>query len=386
MDIKPPIANGDDSFSEDQAFAAVSTLDEQPAEEVILPEWTGPRCDKCSAPIKTEMVKVCRSCGWYARLGTFVEVDPDWETEDELNQAPPPPQPSHLEVWMQLLPWWAWAIIATVSIVVVESVAVRLLAPSNSWFRAAWSFTQLIIGGLTFVGCHVFSFLIQATDDADMTIQDLLIRPLKVWKRVLQGLPVRLWLVNAAAAGLTAIVMSLAVIGGLDYERLLDWGFEQPKKQNLMGAMVSQMQKAAKAKDENLEDAVKDFAGSQNVDQQEQQQQPTPPPKPRLETDCVILGYRANQDGQIHTLLLGTSLGKKLVYAGTVAPPNGQEFAGLALQLAAAKSASPFLQVHTDATWVQPKFTCRVTYNTQKKDGRLLGLRWEEYSGTVSMP
>ena len=28
----------------------------------------------------SDVVTICRSCGWYASLGTFVEVDPNWET------------------------------------------------------------------------------------------------------------------------------------------------------------------------------------------------------------------------------------------------------------------------------------------------------------------
>lgn len=386
MDKAPTIPSLDEPLPEDELAVSLTPVDESADDGMIAPEWTGPRCEKCHAPVKTKLVEVCRSCGWYARLGTYLEVDPDWETEDELNQAPPPPQPSHVEVWMNLLPKWAWVIIATVSLVVAESVVVRLITPADSWIRTAWSFTQLLVGVLTFFVCHIFSFLVQAADDADMNVQDLLIRPLKVWKQIFRELPKRQSVVNAAAAGLTAALMSLVVIGGLHYERLLDWGFEQPKKQNLMGAMVSQMKKAAQDKPGSLEDSVRDFADSQDLDKNGEKQPPAPPPKPRLETDCVILGYRASVDGHIHTLLLGTARGKQLVFAGSVPPPDDEEFAELAPQLVAAKTPYPFLQLQTEATWVEPKFTCSVSYTSQSKDGRLLGVRWEKYGGTVSMP
>jgi ATP dependent DNA ligase C terminal region len=386
MDKTPTIPSLDESLAEDELAIAVTSLDEPADNGMIAPDWTGPRCEKCHAPIKTKLVEVCRSCGWYARLGTYLEVDPDWETEDELNQAPPQLQPSHVEVWMSLLPRWAWVIITTVALVVAESVVVRLVTPADSWIRTAWSFAQLLAGTLTFFVCHIFSFLVQAADDADMNVQDLLIRPLKVWKQIVRELPQRLSVVNVAAAGLTAALMSVVVIGGLHYERLLDWGFEQPKKQNLMGAMVSQMQKAAQEKQGDLEDSVKDFAGSQDLDKTPEKQPPTPPPKPRLETDCVILGYRASKDGHIHTLLLGTARGKQLVFAGSVQPHDDEEFAELSKQLVAARTDYPFLDLHADAIWVKPKFTCSVTYTTQSKNGRLLGIHWEKYNGTVSMP
>jgi hypothetical protein len=359
----------------------------QPAEQVQtlpMPEWTGPRCEKCSAPIRTKMVEVCRQCGWYASLGTYLEVDPEWEASDDLNQAPPPPRPSHLEVWARLLPWWAWTIFGTVAAVVAESVVVSLVTPSDSWVRTIWSLTQLMIGFLVFVSCHIFSFLLQVAVDADMNMLDVLLRPLKVWKRLWRDLPAKLWVVNSAAAGLTAMVMSLVVIGGLPYERLLDWGFEEPKKQNLMGAVMSQVQKADAGRHDNLEDAVADFAGSQDL---EGEKEPPVPPKPREQADCIILGYRAGGDGQIYALLLGTNKGKKLVFAGTInAPKDDPNFATLSSQLVAARTDIPLLPLHTDAIWVEPKFTCEVSYNSQEKDGRLTGLRWEKYSGTAALP
>lgn len=392
MDTKPTYSDGNEPYVDDSS-ATVSVLDLPVGDEQIAPqpeaqEWTGPRCEKCGAPIKSELVNVCRSCGWYASLGMHVEVDPNWETTDDcVEHVQQQPAPSHLEVWLNLLPRWAWIIIATVLAVVVESVAVRLATPAGSSLRTFWSLTQLAVGALAFVGCHAFNFLVMVAADADVGLLDVLLRPLKIWNRVLRELPARLWAVDAAAAGLTAAVMSVAVIGGIPYDRLWDWGIEPPKKQNLMGAVMSQMQRGGGEGSGNLEDAVQDFAGSQNLDQQEQPPTPPPPPKPREETECVILGYRANQEGRIHTLLLGTARGRKLVYAGTVSPPSDENaLASLSAQLVSARTNYPFLHVQAEATWVEPRLTCRVSYTRQLKDGRLVGMRWEEFSGSLSLP
>ena len=66
----------------DNFDSAVATI-EQDTQPNEANEWTGPRCEKCEAPLKSDVVTICRKCGWYASLGTFVEVDPNWETEDE---------------------------------------------------------------------------------------------------------------------------------------------------------------------------------------------------------------------------------------------------------------------------------------------------------------
>src|SRR4051794_15957732 len=80
-------------------------------------EWNGPRCEKCAARFVSDVVSICRQCGWYASLGQFVEVDPDWEIESEPESATVEvvPQRSHLQVWLGMLPRWSWAIIASVT-------------------------------------------------------------------------------------------------------------------------------------------------------------------------------------------------------------------------------------------------------------------------------
>ena len=108
-------------------------------------EWTGPRCEKCAAPIKSDVVTICRSCGWYASLGTFVELDPNWETytDEAAEPAAAEPQKSHLRVWLDLMPRWGWVIIASVLAVVVESVVARFATPAGSSLRTTWSLSQL---------------------------------------------------------------------------------------------------------------------------------------------------------------------------------------------------------------------------------------------------
>ena len=106
--------------------------------------------------------------------------------------------------------------------------------------------------------------------------------------------------------------MSFLVIGGLPYERLWDWGFKPPAKQDLMAAVMDRAKQVENNKADSLEEAVGDFAGKAGLDEEKT------PPKPRKNTDCVIIGYQFDKDGRLSALVLGTAHLGKLVYAGNV--------------------------------------------------------------------
>lgn len=378
----------DNNFS-DLDFDSAAAVAELDVEEAIEPgedTWSGPRCEKCAAPIKSDVVTVCRQCGWYPSLGQFVEIDQDWETEcDDDSQKPvDQPRPSHAEVWMNLLPWWAWVLIGTVGIIVVESVAVRLLTPAAGGLRMTWSVAQLFLGLFALVACHFFTFVVAVADDAEVGALDFILKPIKLWIRAAKELPRRLWVADAALAGLIGVIMSIVVIGALPYERLWDWGFEKPPEQNLMGAVMSRMKKLESEDGaDNLEGAVNDFAGSQDQLLEPGASKPAPP-KPRETVDCVIIGYRLDAEGKLSSLILASAFKRQLAYAGYVTPQMPEdELAELAEKLTAAKTDQPFLTIHTSGYWVKPKYSCRVSYTKRSDSGRLLDPQWEEMLGTL---
>jgi hypothetical protein len=364
---------------------AVAVAVEEPDLDVVAAptEWTGPRCEKCDAAIKSDIVTICRNCGWYASLGRFVEVDPNWETDDDGSEsAAQAPQKSHVRVWLDLLPRWSWWIIASVAVVVVESAAVRLLTPSDSPLRTTWSLAQLAAGFLAFACCHIFNFLVLAAEDADVGVMDLLLRPLKLWLRAFENLPTRLWVANTAACGVTAVAMSLLVIGGLPYERLWDWGFQAPVKQELMGAVMDRVRKLESRNGaDNLEDAIGDFAGTAD-DLAEGSK--APPAPPRHKADCVILGYQTDRDGKLDSLVLGTNYLGRLVFAGRVRPEmSAGEMADLLVLLSRIRTHQPLISIESDsAIWVKPKYACRVSYVDRQK-GRLNQIKWDRLLGTI---
>jgi hypothetical protein len=381
-----PEGDADDNYLSDSEVG-LATLDAEDAPSAAE-AWTGPRCEKCQAPLKSDVVTICRSCGWYPSLGTFVEVDPNWETAlDEPAPADEQQPASHIAVWVNLIPRWGWVIIASAFVVVLESVVARFATPAGSTLRTAWSLTQLVIGIATVAVCHVFNFMLLAADDAEIGLLDLFLKPLRLWTRTCQQLPKRLWFFNALVCGLTAAVMSPLVIGGIPYERFWDWGFKEPPKQNLMGAVVDRMKQLdSNNGSDNLEDAIGDFAGKGDLEPDEL---PKPePPKPKQKTDCVVLGYQLDRDGRLTTLLLGTAHRSKLVFAGRVEPKlSDEESADLVATLKPLVIKQPFISIPTEnVIWVKPKYACRVTYGEQLRSGSLRDIGWDSMLGTMNVP
>jgi hypothetical protein len=258
------------------------------------------------------------------------------------------------------------------------------LTPNGSALRTTWSLAQLALGVLAFAGCHIFNFLVLAAEDADVGTLDLVMKPVKLWMRAAHNLPSRLWMANTAATSVTAAVMSPLVIGGLPYERLWDWGFEPPAKQELMGAVMNRVRKMESRNGaDNLEDAIGDFAGTADglTDQK------PIPETPRQKADCVILGYRLDREGKFDSIELGTNYLGRLVYAGRVKPDMpAEERAKLLESLGKIRAYQPLIQIQSEtAIWVKAKIACRVSF-THREQGRLHGIKWHSLLGRIGAP
>ncbi len=93
--------------------------------------------------------------------------------------------------------------------------------------------------------------------------------------------------------------------------------------------------------------------------------------KPREETACLILGYRARRDGSIASLLLAGGP-DPLRYVGQVRCRRLSDPAGrLAALLAERRCLRPFLPCHQKAQWVRPELYCKVRYFGWTERGRL---------------
>jgi hypothetical protein len=366
--------------------SSVATLDAGEEPQVVA-KPKGPCCEKCGEQFSSKVVTICRSCGWYSSLGTFVELDAKWEAATSGEQVIATPKKLGPADWIKLIPRWGWLVIGCAFLIVVESVAVRLATPSGSSLRTAWSLIQLLIGAITFACCHIFNFLMLAAEDTDVGILDMLLKPLRLWGKTCRWLPKRLWLFNSLVCGFVATLMSFLVIGGLPYERLWDWGFTEPPKQNLMAAVIDQA-KNIDGEKKSLEEAVQDFAGKGEVDPDETQKPEPVKEEKRESTDCVIIGYQADKDGRLEWLVLATALRHKLAYAGKVKPKlSDEELEQMVEVLKANVVKVPFISVQMDnVIWVKVKYACRVKFSEQFADGRLRDAEWDKMLGAMKAP
>ena len=336
-----------------------------------------PRCEKCGAKIRTSDMLACRSCGWYASIGGYVEIDQTWEAHcDPDAEQQPADEEENLSV-----PTWAIVLGATVLGVIAISVFARLTTPATSMARTSWALTQLGVGFVAFASCHFVCFTRLMSAKAETNLLDILLSPHKCWTLLWDELPEHQWMAHGAAGGLTAVLMSLLVIGGIPYHVLLDWGFEKPPEQNLMAAVMEQAQQI-EGEEKSMEEAIEDFAGSANVDDLEGDDQPEPPAEEesRLETDAVVLGYRTNEDGLVSTLVIGVEHKGALVYAGRVMPDlPADQLEKLTENLGQWKTSTPFVTTDVVGTiWVVPKQVCLVSYRRQGKGGWLYEAKFEK--------
>src|SRR4029078_6354129 len=130
-----------------------------------------------------------------------------------------------------------------------------------------------------------------------------------------------------------------------------DWGFKEAPKQDLMGAVMNRVKQLDSGEQRgDLEKSINDFSGNGALENRNKSK--PEPPKPQNKTDCVILGYWLNRDGQLATLLLGSANRGELVYAGNVNPKLPErELKELADMLKAIEVKKPFIKIETDATW-----------------------------------
>lgn len=357
----------------------------------------GPKCEKCEAPLTAS---ACTKCGWYPVLGIFVEVDEAFESVMEVQRSADPAEGDassapatsdwerHLAVWKGAIPGWGWALIGTTLLVVAVAVVARVATMGSPTLHMWCGVGGLVLGLLTIFFAHLLAFVFLSADDADLTVSDLIVKPLKSWKRLLGQLPNRLWLANTANVGLTGALSAAIIVGGVPYERLLDWGFVQPPKKNMLDAVARTAAQNGDAK--GLDEAMDDFAGKAGVGGLAGAAAGSPnkdDAKPRQDLEALIIGYRTSKDDTLVSLLLAAQQRGGLVYAGRVRPQLDAEAAEeLLAAFRAHGAARPFVRTSVSGQWLAPRFTCRVTY-TEWPDGRLpRKLEWDALLGEIEAP
>lgn len=345
---------------------------------VVAPESL---CPHCEAPGFGEDVQWCLKCGFYPRMGFFVEVDPQEAAAGHKELAPWDPRRVAL---------WVWVLVAGLVAITAMSITVRFMFPVGTLARPVWAISQWVLGGIIFAGAHLLAYLDAISDDSSLTLMDFLMRPLKSWSHTFHQLPATARRVCIGGWALTAAVMGPTVIGGIPYHMLWELGPEEQVGPNLVHAITAAAADV-EGEEKPLQEAVQDFAGrpeDANPDEPELDKfAPENLPKRKHKIDCLIIGYKPEGPDSFSALVLAAAIDNKLQVIGSVSnefiPPDvrNEMFAKLKL----AKRDRPFIPTTIDAVWVEPKLTCRVGYNGMGASHRITEPVFQKQLGDVDV-
>ena len=346
-------------------------------------------CEKCASPLASGLATACTQCGWYSSIGAFVEIEKEWE-EAFAAGGPVAQKESLLDVWLHLIPVWAWKLLGFGMSAFAGCIAIRVLvedAAMRSYLATAIALIAIFVEAM----CHLTTTVIMSMDDPDVSLIDAVVSPTKSWRRMFKDMPRRLWLAGIAVFAVFAAFGANFIIGGIDYDRIWDWDIKPPVKKSLLGAIA----KTGPAEtDMSMEEAMDSFAndaavaGAGGGGMGGKKKHDGPVNLVRQKIDVLILGYQTDRNGLISTFFVASEVNGKLFYAGRVTPDLlPDENLKLLERMRMAKASRPVVTAPDEATnWVQPRFTCSVTYDKRVESGRLQGLLFEEMRAEVKLP
>ena len=340
-----------------------------------------PSCPQCGSIYNDPTMPICRDCGFYASLGTYVEVQHEAEVAE---QAPPP---SHLEVWVNLLPAWGWLTVFCVLAIIVESVLGRLTTEPESELRERWSVYQFLIGGLALLSVHTYSYVRAILNSTDYNLLDIVLKPVKIWEGVVNALPRTRFLIFVGSTSLTATLMAMIVVGGLPYHILWSWKVRERAKPNLMAAALSHMQQGESEGDleESMDDFVAHAASEGLLDGNFGQDAGD---AKRVYVDCVIIGYQTTikKPRRLKSIILARENKEELVAFARVAKGWDEETEKeLLAELPKLHRFRPLIEVRYKANWVNPFLTCRTSATELPDKGGYVDVQFEEMLSKIEV-
>lgn len=317
------------------------------------------RCVKCKAP--TYDFAVCRACGYYEKLGKFVDIDHEmegFETEKE-------PEPFRV-------PTWAFGAIIGCIGILAEAITLSLILPINTIERLVCSILHIVVGVVVLLVAQVRASFLAMIDDTELAILDCIACPPRPWGAVVRRLPDSKRLITMLATGMMAVLMSLIVLRTIPWMAIFN-GEVPPKMKSPVVDKIMGM--ASGSEEAELEDAVKELAekGAGNLESTPEDEL-TGELDSELETiehtsRAVVIGYTASnsQPVAVRTVIVATAdlnplSSEKWRVLGSV--PIIDEEVGVQLysELSPKHTANPITQTTHRATWVKPSVRCEVSY------------------------
>jgi hypothetical protein len=321
-------------------------------------------CPRCGGRlVNPESLGLCPACGYCHTLHADAA-----EPESALNLAKNTVAgESAVAFWqmMRVLPKWAWVTLGGMALILGWSLVGDALLPAESFSRAVWSSTQLIVGLVLFLGTQIYGVLRLSSPESTMEGREFFLFSPRLWRRIFKELPATRWLVYLESWGLTLAACAIVIVGNLLY-----WVQNaQPREY-----ADQDLRKAAEARElgkESGEPKVFVPTGGSNLTDL-----PTIDSKQdvRPSVQCAIIGYVPDEEGLPSALVLARLNEGKLVYCGTVKrgflPKEAEELREL---LSKSVRAEPLIKgLQKDAVWVKAGAYCDVHQSGLDATGHLI--------------
>ena len=355
--------------------APEAPVEEHETKTLVDPSVT--RCEKCDAP--TGDFAVCRACGYYSKLGKFVDIDHEMEGfEVEKPEEP-----------FRLPKWTFGAIIGCVGIL-AEAITLSFLLPLNTWERLICSILHIAGGLICLLVVQVRASFLALMDDMELSAMDCIACPPRAWGAVIRRLPESKNLVTIFFASLMAILMSLFVLRTIPYGAI--FGGEPPPK--LKSTIISDVLAQAPeggGEEMDMEDAVKLLAekGTENLDPNDPEAMLSgegAESEPLVQSArAVVIGFNATSTAPkaVRSVVVATAnmnplSSEKWRVLGTV--PIMDETLGEEMyrELSGREIGKPITPTEYRATWVRPSIKCEVSFQERPEDQQPYGIELKQ--------
>jgi len=363
----------------------------------INPEYTSTRttatdaevtCLNCQTTVHWGASSWCPECGFYPTLNAQLALDllEHQEAQEEIKTP--------LQMLLDV-PAWVWMLaVGLVAIVFTSMVARVVIVPANPE-RGWWAAIQFSIGFLALGIAHLMAYFVAISKSDEIGPGDLWLKPVTIWQQVFSELPRYNMLVNTGCWGFTTAICALVVVGGIDYEAILEHFAPRKKADTSVSAAVA-AQAAPVDTDGTMQEGMNEFSKAANVEklnpagskalannddntQQENLVQQPDGTEKLLTAECLIIGYTADND-KLNALLLASIVDKKLKFVGHLAADAIPEDARKELQYRVPQyhSNHSIVKCAFDAQWLEPVLMCLVSYQRATEQNRLTRMQLVE--------
>lgn len=373
MQVQDPLPKTGSTPLPSFATHSADTIEPNQAAETEQAGEPVERCEKCTAP--SEGFAVCRACGYYAKLGEFVEIDHEMEGFEVEKEVEP-----------FRLPQWSFGMIIGPVSIIAESVSLAMILPLGTIERLVVSILHMLagIGILGFV--HSRATFLAMMDDTEVSMMDCLANPFKAWSAIFRHLPETKNITILFVAAWICMFSSLVILRAIPYHALFEdeWGKSEPLRSVIVEKMLAQGGEEAELPEEiELTSAIEDFAdqgaagagageGTGELGDEIEEELNDAREPPTLTARCIVIGFKQS-DGEppkVRSLVVATKNRNPLSDAkwevlGSVQVSDEDLAQKLLARLIPQQTKKAFVESHYEANWVKPKIRCEVTYQEE---------------------